>query len=90
MSAPHGADQSVVDDLKASMNATYDDLLTYAQASEVLRISRYTLSRLIRNGRLVRVVHGGKYFITHQSIAGYIAAIRRPSAAPQPTAVRSA
>lgn len=86
MTAPIGATQAVIDDLKASMNATYSDhLLTYAQASDVLGISRYTLSRLIRTERLTRAIHGGRYFITRQSVADYIAAMRRPSTAPQPT-----
>jgi hypothetical protein len=87
VTAPTGADQAVIDNLKASMTETYTDLLTYGQAQDVLGISRYTLSRLIREGRLTKVVHAGKYYVTHESMTAYIRKLRRPSAAPRSTDV---
>jgi hypothetical protein len=58
-------------------HSLYQDLYNYDQACAALGgISRYTLSRMVRAGKLHAVKHKGRRYITHDALVDQIAAIR--------------
>lgn len=66
-----------VEDLRASLEATYANLVTYERACEALGgISRFTLSRLVRDGKLTAVDVRGRRFIHRPSLRDYIEDLR--------------
>lgn len=75
-------DQNTAADLRAEL---YGDLVAYDAARDGLGVSRWTLSKLVREGRLSRVVVANRFFITRESLTTYIASVkaaaRRPSGA---------
>lgn len=82
MDTPRTDNAEAAAELRASL---YADLLTYDQACEALGgISRYTLSRLVSDGKLAAVSIRNRRFIAHADLAEYIRELRegarRPSA----------
>lgn len=66
-----------VDDLRASLEAAYANLVTYERACQALGgISRFTLSRLVRDGKLTAVEVRGRRFISRPSLRDYIEDLR--------------
>ena len=49
------------------------DLLPLADAARVLKISRATLFRYLRQGRIASIEHGGRRFIERSEIQDYFA-----------------
>lgn len=69
-----------VAELRASL---FSDLLSYDEACEALGgMSRYTLSRLVKDEKLESVAIGNRRYIPHASLAAYIRELReqRPRA----------
>lgn len=86
MDTPRTENSEAAAELRASL---YADLLTYDQACEALGgISRYTLSRLVSDGKLDAVVIRNRRFIAHSVLAEYIRELRE--GARRPSAVKSA
>jgi excisionase family DNA binding protein len=52
------------------------DLLPLADAARVLKISRATLFRYLRQGRIASIEHGGRRFIERAEIEDYFARCR--------------
>lgn len=86
----HGSD---VARIRADYEAVKAELVTYDETCEALEISRYTLSRLVRNGRVDSVQIGRQRYITRASLIEYIKnlheAVRTPSTR-RPAAVQPA
>lgn len=77
METPVQAHDPDTDDMRASLEATYANLVSYETACEVLGgISRYTLSRLVRDGKLTAADVRGRRFISRPSLRDYIEDLR--------------
>lgn len=90
MDTPTTEAETKVAALRASL---LDDLLSYEQACEALGgISRYTLSKLVRDKKIVSVQIKNRRYIPAESLAAYIRAVRgeRRPARPAIPATRTA
>lgn len=53
-----------------------EELLTYAEAAEALRVSRATLFRMVSEGRLAAIKHANRSYIERREIADYFDRLR--------------
>jgi excisionase family DNA binding protein len=75
--SPTTNDQDVAS-LRDSLASIYDDLLTYEEACEALGgISRYTLSRLVRDDKFRSVPIGTRRYIPLAALTAYVRSVKR-------------